>query len=58
MVAGDGASLDAGVRELLGGKVSAREILERGLIAGMEVISERFKTGEVFTWPTTGNERR
>jgi 5-methyltetrahydrofolate--homocysteine methyltransferase len=28
--------------------VSAREILEGGLIAGMEVISERFKTGEVF----------
>ncbi len=48
VLAGDGATLDACVRELLGGKVSAREILDRGLIAGMEVISTRFKTGEVF----------
>jgi len=48
VIAGDGAALDARVRELLGGKVSAREILDRGLIAGMEVISDRFKTGEVF----------
>jgi methylmalonyl-CoA mutase cobalamin-binding domain/chain len=48
VIAGDGASLDARVRELLGGKLSAREILDRGLIAGMEVISTRFKTGEVF----------
>ena len=48
VVAGDGASLDARVRELLSGKVSAREILDRGLTAGMEVISARFKTGEVF----------
>jgi methylmalonyl-CoA mutase cobalamin-binding domain/chain len=48
VVAGDGASLDACVRELLGEKVSAREILDRGLIAGMEVISSRFKTGDVF----------
>jgi methylmalonyl-CoA mutase cobalamin-binding domain/chain len=48
VIAGDGASLDASVRELLDRKVSAREILERGLVAGMEVISERFKTGDVF----------
>jgi methylmalonyl-CoA mutase cobalamin-binding domain/chain len=48
VVAGDGRSLDECVRELLGGQVSAREILDRGLIAGMEVIGARFKTGEVF----------
>jgi methylmalonyl-CoA mutase cobalamin-binding domain/chain len=48
VVAGDGESLDGCLRELLGGKVNAREVLERGLIAGMEVISDRFKTGEVF----------
>jgi methylmalonyl-CoA mutase cobalamin-binding domain/chain len=48
VIAGDGSALDARVRELLGREVGAREILERGLIAGMEVIGERFKTGEVF----------
>lgn len=48
VVAGDGGSLDRSVRELLAGKVRAREILERGLIAGMEVIGARFKTGDVF----------
>jgi len=48
VIAGDGAALDAGVRELLGREVSAREILEGGLIAGMEVIGDRFKTGEAF----------
>jgi len=48
VLAGDSASLGERVRELLGGKVSAREILDRGLVAGMEVISTRFKTGDVF----------
>jgi 5-methyltetrahydrofolate--homocysteine methyltransferase len=48
VIAGDGAALDRRVGELLGREVSAREILEGGLIAGMEVIGDRFKTGEVF----------
>jgi methylmalonyl-CoA mutase cobalamin-binding domain/chain len=48
VIAGDGQSLDRCVRELLDGKVSAKEILDHGLIAGMEVIGARFKTGEVF----------
>jgi methylmalonyl-CoA mutase cobalamin-binding domain/chain len=48
VIAGDGESLDRCVRELLDGKVSAKEILDHGLIAGMEVIGARFKTGEVF----------
>ena len=48
VVAGDGAFLERRLRDLLAGKVSAREILERGLIAGMEVVGERFKTGEAF----------
>ncbi len=48
VITGDSRSLDRSVRELLAGKVRAREILERGLIAGMEVIGARFKTGEVF----------
>ncbi len=48
VVAGDRRALDRSVRELLDGKLKAREILERGLIAGMEVIGARFKTGEVF----------
>ncbi len=48
VIAGDGERLDQCVRKLLGGEVSAREILDRGLIAGMEVIGARFKTGEAF----------
>jgi methylmalonyl-CoA mutase cobalamin-binding domain/chain len=48
VVAGDRLALDGCVRELLAGGVKAREILEGGLIAGMEVIGARFKSGEVF----------
>ena len=48
VIAGEGERLDQCVRKLLGQEVSAREILDRGLIAGMEVIGARFKTGEVF----------
>ena len=48
VVAGDADSLGARIRELLGAKLGAREILERGLIAGMELISARFRTGEIF----------
>ncbi|HSR11381.1 MAG TPA: B12-binding domain-containing protein, partial [Thermodesulfobacteriota bacterium] len=36
------------VRNLLGKGVDAKEILERGMISAMEVISGRFKAGEVF----------
>ncbi len=48
VIAGDGAGLDESVRKLLGAGTSAREILDRGLVAGMEVIGSRFKTGEAF----------
>jgi corrinoid protein of di/trimethylamine methyltransferase len=36
------------VQDLLKIKVGAQEILQRGMIAAMELISERFKAGEVF----------
>jgi 5-methyltetrahydrofolate--homocysteine methyltransferase len=48
VVAGDAEALDAHLRDALRAKLGAREILERGLIAGMERIGERFKTGEIF----------
>jgi methylmalonyl-CoA mutase cobalamin-binding domain/chain len=45
---GDREALAARVRQLLEEKVGAQAILERGLIAGMEVIGAQFKNGEIF----------
>jgi 5-methyltetrahydrofolate--homocysteine methyltransferase len=45
---GDQAAVQEHIRNLLGRGVQAGEILERGMISAMEVISGRFKAGEVF----------
>lgn len=36
------------VQQLLDQEVNAQEILQRGMLSAMEVVGERFKTGEVF----------
>jgi 5-methyltetrahydrofolate--homocysteine methyltransferase len=48
LIKGDQATLIAGVKEALAGGVSAKDILDEGLIAGMDVVGQRMETGEMF----------
>jgi len=45
---GDHVAIQGHIRGLLAQGVRAEEILRRGLLTAMEVIAERFKSGEVF----------
>jgi corrinoid protein of di/trimethylamine methyltransferase len=45
---GDQVAIQEHIRVLLGQGAKAEEILQRGMLTAMEVISERFKGGEVF----------
>jgi 5-methyltetrahydrofolate--homocysteine methyltransferase len=45
---GDHVAVQGHIRGLLGQGVRAEEILRRGMLTAMEVVSERFKSGEVF----------
>jgi 5-methyltetrahydrofolate--homocysteine methyltransferase len=45
---GDQVAIQEHIRALLGQGAQAEEILHRGMLTAMEVISERFKNGEVF----------
>lgn len=48
VVAGDGAGALASTARLLEGGASARQILDGGLLPGMEVVGARMKAGECF----------
>ena len=48
VLAGNDAGIQAHIRELLDQRVNAKEILNRGLLTAMEVISDRFRKGTVF----------
>jgi corrinoid protein of di/trimethylamine methyltransferase len=48
VLAGNAADIPAHVQELLGREVNAKEILNRGMLAAMEVIGGRFRDGTVF----------
>ncbi|BCL62235.1 corrinoid methyltransferase [Desulfomarina profundi] len=48
LISGDGAALRGLVEEALGAGVSAGEILQDGLIAGMDIVGERMESGEMF----------
>jgi len=48
VIAGDDGSAKRHVRELLARGRAARDILQQGLIAGMEVVGRQFGAGEVF----------
>jgi len=48
VIAGDGPAAKALTQELIAQGSSAREILDRGLLPGMEVVGARMKAGEVF----------
>ncbi len=45
---GDHAAIQEHIRSLLAKGVKAEEILKRGMLSAMEVISDRFKSGEAF----------
>jgi len=45
---GDQVAIQEHIRALLGQGAQPEEILQRGMLTAMEVISERFKSGEVF----------
>jgi 5-methyltetrahydrofolate--homocysteine methyltransferase len=45
---GDQAAIQEHIQSLLAKGVKAEEILKRGMLSAMEVISERFKNGEAF----------
>jgi 5-methyltetrahydrofolate--homocysteine methyltransferase len=48
VIAGDLEGLKAGVQAMLAEGTAAREIIDRGLLPGMEVVGARMKSGECF----------
>jgi methylmalonyl-CoA mutase cobalamin-binding domain/chain len=48
MITGDGDILSDRIRELLEGGTLPQQILDEGLIAAMIIISEQFRSGEIF----------
>jgi len=48
IMVGDDKVVEAEVNKALGEGAEARDIMTNGLIAGMEVVGKRFKTGEMF----------
>ena len=48
LIAGDGAAVQRLTQELLDAGRSAREILDHGLLPGMEVVGQRMRSGECF----------
>ncbi len=48
LISGDGTALLGLVEEALEAGVSAGEILQNGLIAGMDIVGERMESGEMF----------
>ncbi|MFH1644824.1 MAG: corrinoid protein [Candidatus Omnitrophota bacterium] len=48
IIKGDIASVPAAVKEALEANIEPRDILEKGLIAGMAVVGKRFKANEIF----------
>ena len=48
LIDGDGAALKAHTETLVREGASAKDILHKGMISAMEVVAERFKSGEAF----------
>ncbi len=48
LISGDGDTLKGLVQDALDGGVSAGEILNTGLIAGMDIVGERMENGDMF----------
>ena len=48
LISGDIEGIQKATREALDAGVAARDVLEKGLLAGMEVVGQRFKACEMF----------
>ena len=48
VIAADAGTVNKLVEEALGNGVAAKEILDTGLIPGMDIVGQRMKTGEMF----------
>jgi 5-methyltetrahydrofolate--homocysteine methyltransferase len=48
MITGDEAGLNVHIERMLEAGCSARDILHQGMTSAMEIVAERFKTGEAF----------
>jgi 5-methyltetrahydrofolate--homocysteine methyltransferase len=48
LIAGDTASLEGLVKKALDDKIAAKEILDDGLIKGMDIIGEKMQSGDMF----------
>ncbi|UCC69146.1 MAG: corrinoid protein [Armatimonadota bacterium] len=48
VVAGEGEKVKAETEGLLGAGAAPREVIEKGLIAGMDMVGERFRKWEIF----------
>lgn len=48
VISGEVESVKAAVRDALSGHASPQEILQNGLLPGMDVVGEQFKAGEMF----------
>jgi len=48
LIAGDSEKTEALTREALDSGLPAKEILDRGLLKGMEIVGTRFKSGEMY----------
>jgi 5-methyltetrahydrofolate--homocysteine methyltransferase len=48
LIAGNEAEVKKRTQEAIGDGVSARDVLDNGLLAGMDVVGKRFKAGDMF----------
>jgi len=48
LFAGDAAGVENLVKSALSGKVPIRDILDKGLIAGMDIVGKKFKANDIF----------
>lgn len=48
LLQGDAKATEGLVKEALAQKVSVRDVLDKGLIAGMDIVGEKFKANDIF----------
>jgi len=48
VIKGDGSAVETEVKRVLGENADPKEVLEKGLTGGMEVVGERFGAGDMF----------
>ena len=48
LLQGDAKAVEALVKEALSQKIAVKDILDKGLIAGMDIVGEKFKANDIF----------